>query len=289
MALTLIIGYLAGNNLLKAETTVTIFSSLSVKEEPGDSSLSTSYDNVQAADHFTETVQGWFKNPIFINKLKSAVPISDISAERQEKQNLFILYTVDNRINVDSSAEEVKKQLNTEIENYNRASNTDFQIALFDFESGQKETKAIYLILLLFALGAVLGISYSYLQEYLLNRVQSTNQIENIFLRSVDEDISIGFAKSASFKYLPYLIRHNEFKNLNIVTVGFKSCGKINELAEQIDHQTTSIIEFPEEIKKLDNELENFNIIVIKKGKTTLRQALMLKKIIVEHYALAII
>ncbi|HLG26116.1 MAG TPA: hypothetical protein VI588_05055, partial [Candidatus Gracilibacteria bacterium] len=71
----------------------TLFISLGVAQTETNFNPDSPYDYGQAADNFTETVQGWFKNPGLLNEINESVGEDiDISARRQEKQNLVITF-----------------------------------------------------------------------------------------------------------------------------------------------------------------------------------------------------
>ncbi len=279
-------GVIIGSNNMKSLNEVTIFLSISVQEDSNKNSLSTSYDDVQAADHFTETIQGWFKNPIFNNNIKSEVKIDSLSAERQEKQNLFINYALDNTAQIEQSVDTIKKNLNNEIDRYNQVSGTDFQIALFNHESGVREAKTIYLVFFLLILGITIGIAYAYLSEYLHKKIQSDTQLENIFGKLIDEKLQNSKPK---FKYIPFYLQTQNFKKIHIIAVGYKAKESLDILKQQINHENISTFTFPESIDEDIKDPNNFNILVIKLGKTTVQDVKMIKKISHEQIALVTI
>lgn len=288
-AAILIAGLIIGSNYIQSKDQVTIFSSISVKEDTNNNSLSTSYDDVQAADHFTETIQGWFKNPIFVNNIKSEIQIDSLSAERQEKQNLFINYTINDPQRIDASVETVKKNLIAEIDKYNQTSGTDFQVALFSYESGITEAKTIYLVIFLLILGITTGIAYAYLYEYFQNKIQSEQQLENIFGRLVDEKLHKSVLNKTKLKYLPAYLQLQKPKKINIIAVGYKDQNTLNTLSEQINHKEVSTYNFPDIINEDIEDPKTLNILVIKLGKTTVQDAKMIKMIVNDQIALVTI
>src|SRR5690606_15941862 len=64
----------------------TIFASIAIRDDVNSSS----FDDFQAADQFTESIQGWFKNPSLLKDIASRAHVDTVSlaARKQEKQNL---------------------------------------------------------------------------------------------------------------------------------------------------------------------------------------------------------
>ncbi len=288
--ITILIGYFAGSNYAKTENLVTIFTTISVKDTPLENSFSTSYDDVQAADHFTETIQGWFKNPIFINKIKTNTSINTISAERQEKQNLFINYSIDDPAIIKKSVDAVKTNLDNEIEKYNRVSGTDFQVSLFDYEASVKQSKTTYLVLFLLLLGLILGISCSYFLEYLRGKIQSASQVENIFQKTVDENLTCRLLNNPKLRYKQVYLENKKFKKINIITIGFASKKLTQILTEQLDNKKTMSISFPIDGTNDMLDSSDFNLLIIKTGVSTLQDVTAIKRILTtDRFALIII
>lgn len=154
-------------NIYKA----TIFLSIGVYEADTakTSPKNSIYENVQAADQFTETVQGWFKNPNFLQRIeeKTGTKIS-ISAHKQEKQNLVVTFSNPSKQQAQKMGEVIQIELTGELNTYNKQTNTAFQLAIFGLNVNEEQVNLpLFIILGLFA-GFALGIGIVYVYEYIL-------------------------------------------------------------------------------------------------------------------------
>jgi capsular polysaccharide biosynthesis protein len=148
----------AGNE----QYTGTTFITIGVEENDASTTSTTSsiYENVQAADHFSESVQGWFKNPSLLKTIEDKTGKKiDINAKKQEKQNVVITYTDTKKDNLEKTDKILKEQLEKNIEEYNSATGTRFHLALYNTVI-EESTKSYVLYIVLGIIGGIfLGFS----------------------------------------------------------------------------------------------------------------------------------
>jgi len=138
---------------------------------------STGYEELQAADQLTETLQGWFRNPAFIKEIeeKSKIP-ANLSARKQEKQNLLITFTSKNEENAKKVAKTTISQIEKKLDQYNEAMHSSFKVALSSTITEKKETKVIIYIIIGLILGSILAIGSTYLYELIFNSITVHNK-----------------------------------------------------------------------------------------------------------------
>lgn len=92
---------------------------------------SSSYEIQRAAEHFSDLILGWTYDPSFEKELKESLHYDvRVTGQRQEKQNLiFYLYARPEVYN-DSAGELLLDLIESRINEYNRASNSGYVIAL---------------------------------------------------------------------------------------------------------------------------------------------------------------
>jgi preprotein translocase subunit SecF len=132
----------------------TVFLNIGAKSNPQISPL----DTVQAADSFTETIQGWFKNPEFLYKIAESAGLNaEPAARRQEKQNLVVTFKTQDEKQAHEVYLAVKTQLQSEIENYNSATGSGFLIASVGTKTAESKISLPLFGLAGIILGLILG------------------------------------------------------------------------------------------------------------------------------------
>lgn len=147
----------AGNE----QYTGTTFITIGVEENDVPNATNSSiYENVQAADHFSESVQGWFKNPSLIKTIEEKTGKKiEMNAKKQEKQNVVITYSDTKKDNLVKADKIIKEQLQRSIEEYNSATGTHFHLALYNTTIEESTKSYVLYIALGIFVGLFLGIS----------------------------------------------------------------------------------------------------------------------------------
>jgi preprotein translocase subunit SecF len=126
----------------------TVFLNIGAKSNPQISPL----DTVQAADSFTETVMGWFKNPDFIAKIADNAGYgTEPAARKQEKQNLVVTYKTQDQQQAEKVYQSIITGLQSEIGKYNSAADSGFVLTF-----SSKNTAESKIPLLLFGLAGII-------------------------------------------------------------------------------------------------------------------------------------
>lgn len=169
MILTMVLAF--GFSALRNKTpfATTILLSIGVKEISNTSSSSSIYEDVQAADNFTETVHGWFKNPEFLSGLTSEKVYSpeNFSVRKQEKQNLVVTYDSYNEESSTQTKNVIKNFIESQLATYNQKTNSHFELAIYSSATETKKSLLFILMGLGLIGGFILGSIISYLYEYL--------------------------------------------------------------------------------------------------------------------------
>jgi capsular polysaccharide biosynthesis protein len=111
----------------------TIFVNIGAVQDMTFSEAKDPFNTLQAADQFTESVQGWFKNPSFLEEIKSGSGLNvDFNVRKQEKQNLLLTFRSDTPENAMLIATVTRTGLEKRISSYNSMNASNFTLSLFD-------------------------------------------------------------------------------------------------------------------------------------------------------------
>ncbi len=293
-ALTLLIAVSFGQNMLKSGYNVTIFTTIGLKRDITTPHLSTSYDDVRAADHFTETVQGWFKNQAFLKKINSYAPESNfnefigISAERQEKQNLVINFFSREEKHIDIVSKSIISTLSAEIERFNRTSEIDFQLSLYDTDYAPSSSRLPYLLIFALALGLSFGLGLSYLCEFFGNKALSTEQVENTLHKKADEIIQSRFYGKSSFAYFNALLKKHGGKKIVFVLTWPKADKLLPRVNKAVEKKEIKFINFTESPENITEDHKTLYILTARLGKSKITDILKTSSLINGDYILLI-
>jgi len=286
-----------GKNFLTTGYDATVFTTITVKKDTISSQLSTSYDDVRAADHFTETVQGWFKNPHFLQSIRESELNRDIliimaedftiSAERQEKQNLVINFHVDGQDRVDNISNAAISVLENAIQKYNRTSDTDFAIASHETYYAKSASKLNFLLLFALILGLCAGIGLSYIYEYLTGKILSPLHAENM-LNKKAADIILHFNYTHTYKYLNTLLDNSHSKKYLLIFTWDVNTKHQNKTIDRFNKKDIHAVNFIKTPEKITSESNRLPILFVKPGKTGYRALFRVKALLPENYLLVI-
>lgn len=279
--LSLIAGLILGNNLAAPGFNVTVFTTIGLKSDIFTSQSLYSYDDVRAADHFTETVQGWFKNSSFLDEISRRAPKSsgyeNLSAARQEKQNLIINFTVKDQNFVEPIATAVTSALSAEIEKYNMSAGPDFQLALYGTDYAKTSSRLPFLVLFALISGLALAFAVAFLREYMGDEIMSKTAIER--LSGKPADLSFKSTRKNDLTFMEALLEKHDGKKCVFVFTWTKSDKLANGLKETFKHKDVSTINSLTDPSALLEHRNRLHALIIKPGSTKtsdLRNALAL-------------
>ncbi len=266
----------------------TVFLSIGVNESAAKENPNSSiYENVQAADQFSETVQGWFKNPDFLQRIeKKSASGSNISARKQEKQNLLVSYNTVTRQQAEKISGAIKNELIDELNTYNQKTNTAFQLAIYT-PSINEESANIPLFLLLGILaGLALGIGICYCYEYFFQFASWPEQINDIFQKNYLEKFPSLFCKKEK---LHFLLAHLKKLNAHITVAGanMNPAHLVRELAIHLPANRVQSNILPADAEKLLNA--EYLLLVCQLGKTRLEDLKKLQSFLPKQFDFIVI
>jgi len=265
----------------------TIFLSIGNQQEQSNTTQSI-YDDVQAADAFSQTVQGWFKNPQFIEQINAASGIkADISSRQQEKQNVLITYNTTTEDQANTLEKTIQDKLTAEIATYNSKTNDKFALAIFEAIT-QKKPLSMILFLIIGLFGGLVIASFAlYGFEYLFQKASSTNQISEILEKTALDKFKNDHPNADKLTYISAIINKKEGKNIELITLGGDGSKIAKTLTELIPNKKIATINFPQESDKILTS--NSCVVLCTLGKTTTNDLLKLKSLLSNSFDLIII
>jgi hypothetical protein len=120
------------------------------------------FETVEAADHMSEVVQGWFKDPSLLKKISDqAGHEANFNVRKQEKQNIVITFKTENTDQAKKVAVSLEENMRSALSRYNIETAGSFKITAFD--SDYNESNIPVILFLLFGLVAGFMLSYALL------------------------------------------------------------------------------------------------------------------------------
>lgn len=140
-----------------------LFISISIQDKQ---KTTNAYENLQAADQITESIQGWLKDPSLQQQLHQQTGLNfPFSGKRQEKNNLLINFISSDQASASTFSTTLVSTLKQRVTEYSQ--NSDLTILLNPqtlFTSRKSNPQVIYLIIATL-LGLILGFIFSWLYE----------------------------------------------------------------------------------------------------------------------------
>ncbi|MBD3270765.1 hypothetical protein GF376_04520 [Candidatus Peregrinibacteria bacterium] len=211
-------------------------------------------DSITANDQFAESVQGWFRNPSFLDSLYSKhTNLLNISAKKQEKQNIIIIYeTLD-----ENSAKEVKKSinelLNRQIVSFNNKSQLNFDIAIFDHHYNIINSRQYFYLLAAVIFGLLAGYLVAISYEFWFDKLKSPSEIKAIFCKEPFDH----FKNEKDFK-LNFNFLINKLKSekrgyeLEIFNLTKSSKFGLETISKEGDFKKTISLNIPNDLDKIN-------------------------------------
>lgn len=140
-----------------------LFISISIQDKQKSTNA---YENLQAADQITESIQGWLKDPSLQKQLHQQTGLNfPFGGKRQEKNNLLINFISSDQTSASTFSAALISTLKQRVTEYSQ--NSDLTILLNPqtlFTSQKSNPQAIYIIIATL-LGLILGFIFSWLYE----------------------------------------------------------------------------------------------------------------------------
>lgn len=274
--LTAILSFAIGLYFNKAGISATVFISIGARQPLTEKNELSIYENVQAADQFAETVQGWFKNPDLIAKIENQAGTSiDFTARKQEKQNLVITYKAKNEDQAKKNSQLLRDNLKNEIAIYNNQTGSNFQLAIYSTHIQEQSIPPFFFAILGILIGFFAAILISYSYEYFFGFASYDTQIEEILGKRKLDKLPRRL-KEQSLDFLAAFMERPPYENIMLAGVNLKPLKLSNLLKNKLPAKTFSHIHLPHESQKLSSS-DTQVILICQLGKTKLDD---LKKIL---------
>lgn len=270
-------GYIFSQSLNANPYGATLFVTFGIEDKT--TKTTSSYENLQAADQMTDSIQGWFKDPSFTNEINRNSKLdTNIQAKKQEKDNLLINFSSSDQESALLITNQILKSLNSRITQYNSQSDLKVTIATYNLDISLQTTKNNILILVGGIIGFLVGFFGSLLWENIIQVIKSNRQFEALsgkkILTSYNNDKE--FKKNYFFlsKYLNEKYGQQPLQIIDLThknKFGLETISKHTELGEiktlklpadfskiSLYVPTLLILEIGYSKIKLINELDNF-------------------------------
>lgn len=261
----------------------TIFISIGTNSNSSDQS--SILDDSEAADMFTETLQGWFKNPSFIKSINNDA-IYNISASKQEKKNLLVTYSTNNKIKSAEAADSIKFHLEAKLAKYNIASGTGFNLAIFDINTESDSHSFTLYLLLGLLIGLMMGIIFSYGIEYIYGVTIHRWQIENILDRKTDDIIRNRKVENYNLSYILARIKDFNSKHITVAGIDFLPTSISRAINESNPKLNIKSVMFPDDAVTIAEHPLDPIIVVIQIGKSKLDNIQKIKHLLKKDFLL---
>lgn len=280
-------GFLAWKNSKPYEATV--FMSIGVKSFPGITPAQNDpFENVQAADQFSETVQGWFKNPGFEGRIsKLAEEEVNTNAQKQEKQNVVITFSESFPEQAAKVSDVIKKVLNEEILNYNSQTGSNFQLALYSTNIEHKPLSVLLFLFLGLIAGIFLGSAILLFYEYSFQIASYDAQLIGLLKKNCLEMLPGQKLKKKQLSLLLSFVKKFPGKNVYLAGINLKPALLEHELQDNLPEKKIESMILPEDAGDLP-KAEHLVLVGIL-GKTSLVDVKKLIPLLPQHFELVIL
>lgn len=282
-------GFLFTQSLNTNPYGATLFLSFGIEDKA--TKTTSSYENLQAADQITESIQGWFKDPSFINEINLNSPLNpNIQAKKQEKNNLLISFSSPDQDSAKLISNRILAVLTSRLTQYSTQSDLKITIATNSLDIALQSSKNKIFILISIIIGLIVGFLGALFWENILQVIKSDQHFESIFTKKLLASFTNDkeFKKNHFFlsKYLSEKYRKQPLQIIDLThknKFGLETISKHSEIGEikslklpvdfpKINTHTPTllILEIGYTKIKLIKELNNFqfsnlNIISIQK------------------------
>ncbi len=244
----------------------TVFVSIGAEVPSQQAATTSTFELVQSADFFTETVQGWFKNPEFQRRVatKSGVP-TNVSARKQEKQNLVLSFSTSSLEDGGKYSEVLHNVLLQDITSYNEKTNSRFEMTLFDLTSETHTENWLVVIIFGKLFGLFLGFLVVFFFDKLFGimsfRQQASHVVpeEQIFVLQKNKPEQLSYLFAGARERL-----ENKKGSVQVWLVNFHDVKLPHTLKEYSAGQKVEVLEAPTEVSEYDSQA--IAIIILRLG-----------------------
>lgn len=273
----LITGSLIANNNQKLNVNNTVFYIFGIQDP---NQQTNSYENLQAADQITESIQGWFKDPSFLSEINRQSNLSfAIKSKKQEKNNLVLTYNSDNNSNGDIFSQTISRVLQQRINNYN--ANSDLQIKIssqLPHSSEKASDLGLYLLISLIA-GLLTGYLSAYFYEYFTGKVKSKTEIKHIMKRRPVFTFTNHKQLKTKYHFLVKFLQNNFVQEkLQILDLTSKSKIGLEVISKHTNFQEVKSFDIPVDLSGVNLDVPTLILVELGHSKqNNLKQLVALK------------
>jgi len=231
--------------------------------------VNSSYENLEAAEQIAESMQGWFKDPAFLDDLQAKSGYSyAVKAKTQEKNNIIVNFSAADTASSNIYQKELLSLLMQKISSYNQSSDLQINLASSAFNIATRAESLPLFLFLAAVIGLFFGITLCYLYEHWAGKLQSSGELSGIIrVKSVFE-----FNNPANFRHgFHFLLKHlnQNYKNehLQILDLTDKKGTVLEVLSRHGSFREIKSYALPEELDKVNPELPA--VIVAELGQTS--------------------
>jgi capsular polysaccharide biosynthesis protein len=244
----------------------TVFLSIGIQ----DSGNSTdSYENLQAADQITESIQGWFRDPLFQQTVNQNSGLNySLKAKKQEKNNLLLNYFSQNESDARKYHDAVISELGQRLASYDRASDLKINLAADSLSINPRGSSLPLYLFITLLLGLACGMAMAFLYEYLFHKVMFATELKNNF----PETKVFHYRSYKNFKknygyLLNYLNNQYSRQKIQIIDLTRKSKIGLEIISKHGDFQEVRSYDLPHDLEKIKSGLTT--IIITEFGHTS--------------------
>lgn len=244
-----------------------LFYSFSVSAK--NSSQNDNYENLQAADQITESIQGWIKDPAFQDAVTAQTSLKlPIKAKKQEKNNLVISFDSKDSTESDLYQKSIDSELKKRLIEYNRPSSFEVTIGGQSFHSENKLDLNILFLLGGLIIGKFLGVTTAYLSEKYRSKLIAESEISQL----IDHKAVFYFSSLYHFKrhhsvLTAYLDRKYHRQKIQLINLTRKPKVGLETLSSMTGEVEMKSYEFPKQT--IDIKSESPAIILVQLGETS--------------------
>lgn len=151
-----------------------------------------------ASTYFGETLVGWFRNPVFLASIKehNQSEMIDISAYKQERQNIIIEIQTHKKSSAINIAENIFENISSELIRYNNVSNNNFVIVDQGRTIRESQNALFFYPLAGMLFGLFLSFFFFVMKEFFKNEISSIEDAEEILNTKTLDFLSKKFEKN---------------------------------------------------------------------------------------------
>lgn len=267
--------YLYSTNANAKPYQSTLFLSFSIQDKNAASATST-YENLEAADQITESIQGWFKDPGFINQINQSSNLNfPIQAKKQEKNNLLLTFNSSDELSSQKYSDQIVALLNQRLAQYNSKSDLQINTATSTLHNDLTSSKTSLYLLIALAIGLIMGYLGAFGWELLNRVIQSKTQLESLSGKKLLASYSNEKQLNKNNQFLSKYLSHKySGSSLQVVNLTHKDQLGADILSNNSGIKSVKNIKLPDNFSDLSIELPTLLIIEIGHSKTQLIQEL---------------